>query len=120
MKQYDQYDEDELREALTAQYADDLRVLRERGYFHPPWMNIDYIAKESQVKFLTAVADNGGHIEYDKELWRDIMGTKAVANSTAEVNSCVRDGYLQRKDDYLMLTFYGRDVLEHVEEHGNF
>lgn len=118
-KTFEDWDEDELREALIAQYADDLRVLRERGYFHPPWTNIDYIAKNDHFKLMTAIADHAG-IEFDPEYIRDLMGMKATANAMAVVNGAVKADLIERRDDYLMLTFYGRDVLEHVEEHGNF
>ena len=108
--------EDELREALIAQVKADRQVLYDRGMIIPTWQDSDYIMKKPEQKLLSRIADNGGHLPYEKDEMRQFFGFKAVVNAVAVVNGCLRQGFITNTDNILNMTHTGMIALEAAEE----
>ena len=116
MKQFDEYDQDELRELLIAQVKKDKMVMLERGIFIAPWIDADFILNKPELKLLTRIADNGGWLPHEKEDIRAFLGFKSVNNSTAVIRSLIKKDCVESDDGYLKMTHYGTALLEHLEE----
>lgn len=108
--------EDELREALIAQVKADRKVLYDRGMIIPTWQDSDYIMQKPEQKLLSRIADNGGHIPYEKDEMRQFFGFRSVVNTVAIVNSCLRQGFITNTDNILNMTHTGMIALEAAED----
>ena len=108
--------EDELREALIAQVKADRQVLYDRGMIIPTWQDSDVIMQKHEQKLLSRIADNGGHLPYEKDEMRQFFGFKAVVNTVAVVNRCLRQGFITNTDNILNITHTGMIALEAAED----
>lgn len=121
--------QDQLRIALTGQYANDLSILRQRGIWPPPWMNEDFIIQKDEGRLLAAIADNfglrwSGHTNADSLATTETIGMTAVGNARAVIDQCVEKGYITARYSkelsciMLDLTELGRDMLDAYEDDG--
>lgn len=109
--------QDAYRQALEAQYASDLKAIRERGEI-PPWVEADTILQRDELRLLKLVADSQGYVETGKVIVHypsdDLFprarmvdrlthdaGFEADVNLTACLNRCLAADYLRRVKDPL-------------------
>lgn len=112
--------EDELLALMTAAHAADMVKLRREMVFLP-WEVAEEILSKDRRKLMTAIMDNAGHLPYDLESIREVLGMKAINNAKAVVNGLLRVGFICEDLDYegrsvLNLTETGRDMLDYYED----
>jgi len=116
MKLYDEYDQDELRELLIAQYKRDCDQLIAAGHVPLPWTDSETPIPQDQGKLLMAIADNGGGWPLDYEAARLLLGFVSRGNAKAVVNALIRNGMAENNDGLLDLTELGRQWVNNIDE----